>query len=215
VTQRGLWFLAVGLVAANVFVGTCLGGRIAVSDDADSRWVAYLALAQSMLLFDTLVIVVVYTAAAWRQVEVLQVQRSDQNKPLVLTQGSDSDFTVRNIGPGAAVNVYVVALYGYDPDQTEAKLIGALGAGGEVRPPGSYFGTPSPWHHIVISEALHSRTQQWQASLNVVGEDGRVVVRFADFATKGHTSFDDFYKSHIAMLVSDLKRFAEETKRPT
>ena len=177
-------------------------------DNAD-LWNAQALLWQGLLLFDTLVVVGIYTLATWRLVEASVVERSDRYKPLVVTVTDLGHYAVRNIGPGPALNVYVVVPVGpYDPN---VHRVGALGAGGHVIPPPQYFALQgAPVNHIVITEALRSRTWQWSASLNVVTPHG-VAVRFADFVPeRGHLTFDQFRARYFQTLHDQLQMFAAE-----
>lgn len=172
-----------GLVAANVAVWLFVRFVYLASFDAVAIWQGQMALAQGLLLLDTLVIVWRYTVAAEGQValsrEAMRLDalgRWQDNKPVVFTDRrdhpelGDGNFTyvVRNVGGGFAVNVFVLS---GGPDSPKWESLGALSAGDERELAGIPMGAPG---HVLLAEGVRTRTRRWNPTFNQLVRDGEI-----------------------------------------
>jgi hypothetical protein len=95
------------------------------------------------------------------------------HRPFVVTRRTGKfDYEARNIGPGLAVNAYIVEPAG--DEAASAVPLGAFGPSASER--GLHLG-PGVKDHVLISEAPYTRTDQWTATLNVFRDNGQVAHR--------------------------------------
>ena len=110
-----------------------------------------------------------------------ELDRYRRNKPIVLTElGRDGTYTMRNVGEGPALNVYILV-----PGQTQPGTLGGLGVNEERQLTGwvqnHVHGAPQPWSHVLIAEGIRTRTRRWNPTLNA----GLVAIRLV-----AHDLFD-------------------------
>jgi hypothetical protein len=175
--------IGTALLIANLIVAVLLRGR---SD--------LVAIVQALLLFDTLIIVWIYTVAAQQQAQAstslfelsrkennrARVARWQESKPIVFTDRRDEpqlgegnyQIVMRNVGGGFAVNVY--CLLGTDPKVPSLWALGALAPGAERV---LHKDVPFDEPHVVIAEGVHTRTRRWNPTLNAAGAAGGYVHR--------------------------------------
>jgi hypothetical protein len=180
-------------------------------------WNTTTGVAQAVLLFDTLIVVWRYTIAAENQVAVMHVQRSDSNKPIAITVTDALAaplWHVRNVGPGVAVNAFVVVPMG--PFPANVRQVGIMGANDNLPMPHAAFtmtndpaGPPSD--HLVVAETLFSRTgQQWVVTLNVIHQD-TIFHRVAEFdIPRQPMPLAAFLRSYQPTLDRQLQNFSTE-----
>jgi hypothetical protein len=139
------WTTALGLLAANILVWTAFRFTVFQSFKPPDLWQAQMALAQGLLLVDTLLVIWWYTdrtAALCRTSQqqfghAVGVERIRQ-KPFVVAnrlelQRDGYGYFIRNIGEGLAVNVW------YVEEQSDGAFLkqplGALGSDDSKRLP--------------------------------------------------------------------------------
>lgn len=129
-----------------------------------------------------------------------------------MTTRRRGEATVHNIGPGVAVNVFVVVPV--SPTEPHARLIGSLGAGQDFTPSIGVFGNGHSMtiSHLVVAEGVHSRTAQWTVSLNAALEGG-LFHRMADYHISDHRlSLQEFLQLHWSSLFKQLQDYEKEAK---
>jgi hypothetical protein len=223
--------LAVWLLASNLLVWAVVRYTFFAGLTGSELRQTNLTLAQVLLLFDTLIVVWWYTEAAWhqvdeaskqvnigtKQVEIALSLRREANKPIVVTtREGENEFYLQNIGPGLAINCFIVVPVGaHEPNIHEE---GALAADG------SSFNSLSlehlrmnpggpPSNHLVIAEALYTRTQQWIVTLNVLRGE-QVLHKMGEFKLQqARTSLRQFLDNHYDKLVEQLRSFETEVEQ--
>ena len=196
-------------------------------------WGVRMTVVTAMLLLATLVVVWRYTWHTARMVETLRgqvgaareelavskehvkLQRGElkiSHKPFVVTDlSAELGYFAHNMGPGLAVNTYMVV-----PLDGENRAVTELGG---LAP--SQHATIDERHvrvlneeqvrpHIIFSEGIFTRTDQWTATLNVVG-DHRVVHRPASLTVPGTPcTLENMLERNWPSLLKALKDYRSE-----
>lgn len=193
--KKHAWLVA-GLLVFDTVVWAISRVAYLRTFDAVDVWQAQMALAQGLLLFNTLLVVWVYTIATESQAEsvrsqialseaehrALQLARWQENKPVVFVdQRHDPDrgpnhyrYVATNVGGGFAVNVYGVFQHSSNNNQRRTfwESLGALAPGGErvlLESPGREN------RYVIVAEGVKTRTRRWNPTLHLVLPDGRVM----------------------------------------
>ncbi len=155
----------------------------------DGRWTARTSVWVALLLFDILAVVWWHTDVASRQLRLAETTRAEVNKPFAVidrkrlpeaeaTPGGCVRYTVRNIGPGLAVNVFYVV---EDDAGLAIRSIGALSGHGERALPEaleSPFRDARAAHQfVIVSEGVVSQPSRWTVTANVLLPTGEVAHR--------------------------------------
>ena len=146
------------------------------------------------------------------------------NKPIVFLDHerdpahprSTGRIVARNVGPGIAINVYVLAhLTG---DKWDCGALGAVEPGGELRIPevidsrfDEHAGRASGC--IVAAEAIKTRTLQWIVTLNIQDHSGAIRHRLVDFVPDEELTVNQLIAKHGPRFARELAEFGSEVSR--
>ncbi len=155
----------------------------------DGRWTARTSVWVALLLFDVLAVVWWHADVACRQLRLAETTRAEINKPFVVIDrkrsaeaepaaGGCVRYTVRNIGPGLAVNVFYVV---EDDAGLAIRSIGALAGLGE-RALSEALESPfrdarAAHQFVIVSEGVVSQPSRWTVTANVLLPTGEVAHR--------------------------------------
>jgi hypothetical protein len=209
--------------------------------DVTLRWQTYLAVWQALLLFDTLLVVWLYTFAAQQQVEVGREQHQlavDQataaSRPVVVIAWTyvpppgpgfpaGWKYVVRNIGPGIAINTFYVEDL-EAPDLTVVHL-GALGPGDSIEVPeairtvlvGEENDALRRKRHVVLAQPVTGNT--WVASGNLMQNGKRLShrVKVLTLTQEQHQQLDretprEYVHRNWPAIQADLGRMIAELR---
>ena len=170
------------------------------------------------LLFVTLLVLWWYTTLTAKIAQVsreqIELQRGElrvSHKPFVVTDvESQKGHFAQNIGPGLAINVYL--LVPHDDRGPEVLELGGLAPGGQATIESGNLGNEGKTRsHVLIAEALFVRTEQWTATLNVAGSH-RVAHRPASIKvpSEGPCTLEDVISRNWRTLKAALGEYAGE-----
>lgn len=191
--RYGIWIIALALFNWLVWIGFELGHSRQLSEH--DLWPLRMYLASGLLLLDNLVILWWYAHTTHELAVAAKDQTRQQvrewrihNKPVVfLDRGTapsrasaDSHamaYVVRNVGPGIAINVYI--LTAQVDGKWDVTPMGALEAGGSRLLPEhtdqlleAHAGRLAG--RLVVAEAMRMRTAQWMVTVNMPDGTGQI-----------------------------------------
>ena len=150
-----------------VGAGVLLSFFVAATTPYYERWDTLIAFLTLYVLFLTLLSVLHYAELTASQLRLSVEAHRIAQKPIVVTDMENDRYAISNIGPGLAVNVFMVIPAGGERPKIEE--MGALGPGQTTIIEPFVRGEPLE-DHVILAGAMFSRTTQWIATVNVVLE---------------------------------------------
>ena len=166
-----------GLVALVISIGVT-DWNAEVSAVRVSIITVYVLVVTLALVWRNTIVTRAIAKTAREQIELQRVELRIAHKPFVVTDlSSERGYFIQNLGPGLAVNTYMVVPQ--DDGKWMVHELGGLGPGQHARVDAVHVGIANEGparKHVIFAEGLFTRTAQWTATLNVVG-DHRVAHR--------------------------------------
>jgi hypothetical protein len=233
--RYGGWILALAFLNWLVWMAFELGHSRQLSER--DIWPLRMYLASGLLLFDNLCVLWWYAHTTQELAVAAQDQARQrirewriQNKPVVFldrdttpshasADGHAMPYVVRNVGPGIAINVYLLSAQG--DGRWDVETIGALEPGASRVLPEhvdqrleAHAGRLSG--RLVVAEAMRMRTAQWMVTVNMPDKTGQVRHGYlSESVADGVHTLQELLTRHGLTFRERLERFrsaAEDTR---
>jgi len=233
--RYGGWILALALLNWLLWMAFELGHSHELSEK--DLWPLRMYLASGLLLFDNLCVLWWYAHTTQELAVAAQDEAGQrirewriENKPVVFLDrdatpsNASADrhvmpYVVRNVGPGIAINVYILSAQ--VDGRWDVDAIGALEPGACRALPEhvdqlleAHAGRLSG--RLVVAEAMRMRTAQWMVTVNMPDNTGQVRHGYlSESVADGVHTLQELLERHGPTLREKLERFrsaAEETR---
>lgn len=207
----------------------------------DGLYNARTALWAGLLVLANLLVLWWYALRTEQQYELAVLQRRESNKPFVVLAGvgdafpvlrrsgdisqmlerSPSKYSIRNVGPGLAINTHVFLLVSGDGSFGTTRSRGALEPGGERALWADWEHSLDSGHSnlvVVAAEGLATRTARWTVTVNLVVNRaiGEVLHRVVPVAEHDHlVGIAKFWNAAEPQILQAAQTLSEEEDSET